>query len=54
MLHLYHYSLFLSKQTLFNSVPERGEDAVSHKDAKAVHQCQLQADVLEIIVGSSQ
>lgn len=34
--------------------PERHEDAVSHKDAEAVHQRQLQTDVLEIVIGASQ
>lgn len=35
-------------------LPERGEDAVSHKDAQAIHQSQLQTDVLEIVIGASQ
>lgn len=35
-------------------VPERREDAVSHKDAEAVHQRQLQADVVEVVVGARQ
>lgn len=35
-------------------VPERCEDAVSHKDAEAVHQRQLQADVAEVVVGPGQ
>lgn len=35
-------------------VPERCEDAVSHEDAEAVHQCQLQADVVEVVVGPGQ
>lgn len=35
-------------------VPERGEDAVSHKDAKAINQRQPQADVLEVVVGASE
>lgn len=34
--------------------PKWGEDAVSHKDTKAIDQCQLQTDVLEVIVGASQ
>lgn len=46
---------FCIKQTLLSiCVPERGEDAVSHKDAEAVDQRQLQTDVLEIVVGASQ
>lgn len=36
------------------ALPERGEDAVSDKDAEAVHQRQLQTDVLEMIVSASQ
>lgn len=35
-------------------LPERREDAVSHKDAEAVHQRQLQADVVEVVVGAGQ
>lgn len=35
-------------------VPERHEDAVSHKDAEAIHKRQLQTDVLEVVVGTSQ
>lgn len=46
---------FGSEQPLFGiHVPEGGEDAVSHKDAEAVDQRQLQADVLEIVIGASQ
>lgn len=42
-------------RTLFSiHLPERGEDAVSHKDAEAVDKRQSQAYVLEIIVGASQ
>lgn len=37
-----------------NCLPKRGEDAVSYKDTKAINQCQLQTDVLEVIVGASQ
>lgn len=35
-------------------LPEGGKDAVSHNDAKAIDQRQLQTYVLEIIVGASQ
>lgn len=35
-------------------VPEGCEDAVSHKDAEAVHQRQLHADVVEVVVGARQ
>lgn len=49
--HLISYWQFLWLQSV---LPERGEDAVSDKDAEAVHQGQLQTDVLEMIVSASQ
>lgn len=50
--HLNHKQIII--EVSWCTAPERGENAVSDEDAEAVNQCQLQADVLKVIVCSRQ